>query len=228
MERKKYGFTLIELLVVIAIIGILAAILFPIFQKAGESSKTSSCSSNLKQLHTALTIYADANNGWYFQAEPSSKTNNGHYWWDNPEFLKALSLPGKETRSVLVCPADPRPNRHSDNVAKERWISYGANASCFGMERFGSKNIRNMSAIKRPSRVMGFCDARGDSSSPSVVGHQDCLAGFISYRHNDKANAVFLDGHVKLIQYSEVPEGTDAWKDPFWGNDPQYKTDSCR
>ena len=48
--RRKSAFTLIELLVVIAIIAILAAILFPVFARARENARRSSCQSNLKQI----------------------------------------------------------------------------------------------------------------------------------------------------------------------------------
>jgi prepilin-type N-terminal cleavage/methylation domain-containing protein len=53
----RAGFTLIELLVVIAIIAILAAILFPVFAKAREAARKTSCVSNCRQLGMAMMQY---------------------------------------------------------------------------------------------------------------------------------------------------------------------------
>src|SRR3712207_1306350 len=56
--RQGRGFTLIELLVVVAIIAILAAILFPVFAKAREKARQTSCISNLKQIGPAVLMYS--------------------------------------------------------------------------------------------------------------------------------------------------------------------------
>jgi len=56
-RRRAGGFTLIELLVVIAIIAILAAILFPVFARARENARRTTCISNLKQLGIATIMY---------------------------------------------------------------------------------------------------------------------------------------------------------------------------
>jgi prepilin-type N-terminal cleavage/methylation domain-containing protein len=60
------AFTLIELLVVIAIIGILAAILFPVFAQAKATAKGISCLSNMRQLGMACQMYTGDNDGMYF------------------------------------------------------------------------------------------------------------------------------------------------------------------
>src|SRR3954471_23379409 len=56
-RTRSSAFTLIELLVVIAIIGLLAAILFPVFGRARENARRSSCMSNMKQIGLALNQY---------------------------------------------------------------------------------------------------------------------------------------------------------------------------
>jgi prepilin-type N-terminal cleavage/methylation domain-containing protein/prepilin-type processing-associated H-X9-DG protein len=57
MQMRRKGFTLIELLVVIAIIGILAAMLFPVFARARESARKIQCLSNVKNVALAIQMY---------------------------------------------------------------------------------------------------------------------------------------------------------------------------
>src|ERR1035437_3779628 len=77
MQRR--GFTLIELLVVIAIIAILAAILFPVFARAREKARQTSCTSNLKQLGLGMMMYCQD----YDDCTPIaySGDNPGVTWW---------------------------------------------------------------------------------------------------------------------------------------------------
>jgi len=63
-RRPRKGFTLIELLVVITILGILAAILFPVFLKVRERARITTCASNLHQIGLAIQMYeADSSGG---------------------------------------------------------------------------------------------------------------------------------------------------------------------
>jgi prepilin-type N-terminal cleavage/methylation domain-containing protein/prepilin-type processing-associated H-X9-DG protein len=88
MLRHRKGFTLIELLVVIAIIGILAAMVFPVFARARESARKAVCLSNVKNLALAVQMYLADNNDTlppdefrqevieYFDTCPGGRTYN--------------------------------------------------------------------------------------------------------------------------------------------------------
>lgn len=76
--KRKAAFTLIELLVVIAIIAILAAILFPVFAQAREKARQASCTSNIKQLTTAMLMYTqDYDEDFPFWSYADSVACNG-------------------------------------------------------------------------------------------------------------------------------------------------------
>ena len=92
MLRKRRGFTLIELLVVIAIIGILAAMVFPVFARARESARKAVCLSNVKNIALAIQMYLADNNDTlppteqrqevidYFNTWPGDAGDGNHMW----------------------------------------------------------------------------------------------------------------------------------------------------
>ncbi|WDE96500.1 prepilin-type N-terminal cleavage/methylation domain-containing protein [Lentisphaera profundi] len=61
---KNNYFTLIEILVVVAIIGILASLLLPALGQARKKSKLALCTSNIRQISTALYMYTTDNDSY--------------------------------------------------------------------------------------------------------------------------------------------------------------------
>ena len=80
MSRKN-AFTLVELLVVISIIGLLIAILLPSLQGARRSAQAIICASNLRQLSTGWTIYAQQSNGAIVPGRTSKFSESENIYW---------------------------------------------------------------------------------------------------------------------------------------------------
>ncbi len=96
-QKPRSAFTLIELLVVIAIIAILAAILFPVFARARENARRSSCQSNLKQIGLGFLQYSQDYDEKFLSRRDAS---NNKGW---PQLIQ----PYLKSYQILQCPSEP-------------------------------------------------------------------------------------------------------------------------
>jgi prepilin-type N-terminal cleavage/methylation domain-containing protein len=61
--RRKYGFSLTEILIVVAILGILAAVVLPLYQNNTQKARESAAKQTLQIVRNAIELYASKNNG---------------------------------------------------------------------------------------------------------------------------------------------------------------------
>src|SRR5262249_34189184 len=106
-QQPRRGFTLIELLVVIAIIAILAAILFPVFGRARENARRSSCLSNLKQIGLGIMQYTQDYDEQFPKAWRGS-ANTGSAATDKYKWMDAI-FPYVKSEQIFNCPSHTLP-----------------------------------------------------------------------------------------------------------------------
>lgn len=209
MNRR--GFTLIELLVVIAIIAILAAILFPVFAKAREKARQSSCSSNMKQLGLAVLMYGQDYDETYpiecYRFGAAATGGVDKFCWT------MLIVPYMKNSQILKCPSDSA--RVLTGVAGEV-RSYGYN--CFNF------NNKPMASVAAPADVMMCIELDGQRSAKPFIASGaagrgcanvgTCCSGNVlagaytrGARHNTGSNLVYGDGHVKWQSLQNVTGG---------------------
>ena len=200
IHPRRSAFTLIELLVVIAIIAILAAILFPVFAKAREKARQSSCASNLKQLQLGLIQYAQDYDQKHAYASldttdapaangPYLKNGVNRYWW-----FDCVS-PYLKSRQILICPSDSgttsccgMPNR---SYQPNSYMNGMADSSCDDSPR-----TIHLIESKLNRQVDGINDV-GSYSGNAI--------------HNEGWNATFVDGHVKWMKGGPRPTFAGQW-----------------
>jgi prepilin-type N-terminal cleavage/methylation domain-containing protein/prepilin-type processing-associated H-X9-DG protein len=204
---KHRAFTLIELLVVIAIIAILAAILFPVFGRARENARKTSCLSNLKQIGLGFAQYTQD----YDRTVPFGQ---------NPGITPRAQLnPYIKSNQLWVCPSEINPLVHS--MSDDRVVSYMLNSQVGG---------RQDADVTRPADIvvthdsdtgeLGWIEGNTwdagkttDWSHPPADGCYDSnakknipLCGTDSFakdpwftRHNGSFNVLYYDGHAKSV-----------------------------
>ncbi len=231
--QKKKGFTLIELLVVIAIIAILAAILFPVFARAREQARKTSCASNLRQLGLGFSMYTQDyderfcqiwSGEWNLNAATPRQTNWG------PSIFPYI-----KNKAVYLCPSDA--SSHGSSYLGNNYIG---NAKIAIVPRPSEQVILMDGAIDddctrdpNPNRPGGTCNPADPTVKTGNNGFNGLNADYTIWnstervngirkgttwsvpRHGDTSNMVFADGHVKStagisIHYTQGANNTAA------------------
>jgi len=191
-NTRQFAFTLIELLVVIAIIAILAAILFPVFARARENARRSSCQSNLKQIGIGVMQYTQDYDEKYLPRE------NGAGQW------RALMQPYVKSTQLFKCPSNT-----SETTSNGISANYGINPHISG----NNDNVASLSAVNSVSqkilvsemRTYGFSEF-GSGSWPDYYWQ---LIGYSG--HLSTGTYLFADGHVKSMRPVATATPFNMW-----------------
>ena len=196
-RRGQPAFTLIELLIVIAIIAILAGILFPVFAQARAKARQTTCASNLRQIGMAIAMYRD-DWGYYVPAILGHST-----WMEVDHGKQGLIDPYLRNEGVRQCP--------SRRIPTARYCMNGWSGVVFG-QRETSPQGQPDAMVPRPSTTLivwehqvpfplcirGQRGGTADEPDPAPgINHWDSA-------HHGGFNALWCDGHVKRMQYSQL------------------------
>ena len=160
-RTARRGFTLIELLVVIAIIAILAALLFPVFAQAREAARSTSCSSNIRQLALGVQLYTqDFDEALPMVTNYAAATNARDRVW-----MGAVE-PYLKNTGIFLCPSATNA-RYGGTWADRGWLPIGYNATT-GYDPAGVEaptSVVALAVLDDTSRTVLFAEtASGDPS----------------------------------------------------------------
>ncbi|MFO7945561.1 MAG: DUF1559 domain-containing protein [Armatimonadota bacterium] len=220
MHRTK-GFTLIELLVVIAIIAILAAILFPVFARAREKARQTSCLSNAKQLGLAVQMYVQDYDGTFPKAIMYPACDMGELGYNYGHWY-VLMYPYVKNGQVYRCPSRSKNGLNSTSTCAALGVKYselgygwnigttdGAYTDGFGYSYLDGEPYRHLAEIDEPSRTICLGDISYYSGNYRFLLYSANTAYSLPDLHNGGGNYAFADGHAKWLNRSQM-HGLDS------------------
>jgi prepilin-type N-terminal cleavage/methylation domain-containing protein/prepilin-type processing-associated H-X9-DG protein len=224
---RNRGFTLIELLVVIAIIAILAALLLPALSSSKATAKRIECLSNLRQLVLAAHIYTGENNDFYPIAQYLDEDSGTAYSWDltvvydnngNATAIPGILWEGKGDVKIQQCPAFDG----SADFANNPYTGYNYNTSYLGHgEGEAIETPAKNSDVLHPSKTVAFGDGqyasgadkfmRAPYANPGDASFSGRWSGTQGFRHRQRSNAAFCDGHAASLSacYTNNADGAN-------------------
>jgi prepilin-type N-terminal cleavage/methylation domain-containing protein/prepilin-type processing-associated H-X9-DG protein len=205
------GFTLIELLVVIAIIAILASILFPVFARARENARRSSCSSNLKQIALGFRQYTQD----YDEKYPvvavdltSTATAQATGWAIQMQpYLKSTQI--FQCPSESTAPAAGVVTAGSATYGNAGYSDYWYNSKLQGKSEAAVEYVSltvlngdggNGSAAYGFDGTTVFDTGVVPADAGVLNGRAIATSQDFGLRHLDGLNYAFADGHVKWLK----------------------------
>lgn len=212
------GFTLVELLVVIAIVGVLAAIIIPVAGKVRASARNAECKSNLRQTYLGYITYVNENRGMVpigFASAAHQEQYGLPYaggWMD----YYSGQLPA-EQKAVVGCPVQ-RANK-ADRWQADAWWrqnrfhrTYSINVRLNMTGSGDSARPRPLASFEAPARTLLMGDGdNSDSGGNAMYYNSSFNPGRVPEPvHSEKANVVYLDGHIGQLARSEVPATAPA------------------
>jgi len=188
MRLRKSAFTLIELLVVIAIIAILAAILFPVFAQARERARSASCTSNLKQIATALKMYQQDYDERMFASgnlPPEGDPNWANRRPDGQNIVRMMGggfswflQPYIKNTQIFRCPSDTGENYWGRNSTGWPWsnATFWGRPSSYGFRHVfdcgGGDEHNRINAMPQPTSWSGTSDAALGFPASQIVAFE--------------------------------------------------------